>query len=117
MPEMLACRTKSGAGGKTRLSVSTDSMVDAMSELLLEGRVYLMGRGRRNAAAALRKATLADGRLSGSSCSFQANARSKFPARSPDGRPAAVHLHEPLAAGPALPRPHCRAMRLRRAVL
>src|SRR6476661_7545526 len=30
MPEMLACRTISGEGGKTRLSVRTDSMVDDM---------------------------------------------------------------------------------------
>ncbi len=30
MPEMLACFTKASEGGKTRVSCSTDSMVDAM---------------------------------------------------------------------------------------
>src|SRR3954469_18187125 len=36
MPEMFACFTKAGAGGKTRFSCSTDSMVDDML-LLLRG--------------------------------------------------------------------------------
>src|SRR5204863_7135826 len=30
MPEMFACLTNAGEGGKTRFSCSTDSMVDAM---------------------------------------------------------------------------------------
>ena len=43
--------------------------------------------------------------------------RPQSPARSAHERPAALHLHEPLAAGAALPRAHRRAVRLRLAVL
>ena len=61
MPEMLAWATNSGAGGNTRLSVNTDSIMDDISGSPPEGfagawsdwPVYLMRRRRRNARTGL----------------------------------------------------------------
>src|SRR5688572_31524314 len=99
MPAMLACLTKSLAGGKTRFSCSTVSMFDDIAP----------PQGSRQIECY--SCTPAFKRNEDGTKTLW-NERGARPAAS-----ARLHLCQPLAAASALPRPDPRARRLRMAVL
>src|SRR5688572_9537482 len=107
MPEMLACLTNAGDGGKTRVSFSTVSMFADMT-FPPAGLQFCDWR--------------AYGRLTRIQSSNQPPVKVtavhetalRVARAAPD---SGVHLRQPLAAAAALPRPHRRAGHLRVAVL
>src|SRR6185436_7025718 len=99
MPEIFACLTNAGAGGKTRFSCRTVSMFDDIAP----------PRGSRRIECY------------SFTPAFKRNKDGKqYPWYQRGARPApatSLHLCEPLAPAPALPRPDRRAGDLRLAVL
>src|SRR5687767_14431846 len=103
MPEMLACLTNAAAGGKTRFSCSTVSILDDIAPPQDRGDRMLQLHPR---VQAIRVQTTQDG------IEIPRNERGTRPAAA-----ARLHLRQPLAAAAALPRPDRRPGDLCLAVL